>query len=84
MKRLLIHSGGFNLGLAMRALMGVGTPRGLQGLLHAYVTWLITLWREWHASTADHEPSTARWVPCHRFDLLPAAARESGCLATGC
>ena len=84
MKRLLIHSGGFNLGLAMRALMGVGTPRGLQGLLHASVTWLITLWREWHASTADHEPSTARWVPCHRFDLLPAAARESGCLATGC
>jgi len=31
LKRLLIHAGGFNLGLLMRAHVGVGTPRGLQG-----------------------------------------------------
>ena len=31
LKRLLIHAGGFNLGLLLRALLGVGTPRGLQG-----------------------------------------------------
>ena len=30
---LLIHTGGFNLGLLMRQLIGVGTPRGLQGRL---------------------------------------------------
>jgi transposase len=30
LKRLLIHAGGFNLGLVMRQLIGVGTPRGLQ------------------------------------------------------
>src|SRR5580658_8081229 len=30
LKRLLIHAGGFNLGLAMRHLIGSGTPRGLQ------------------------------------------------------
>jgi len=30
LKRLLIHAGGFNLGLLMRAWFGVGTPRGLQ------------------------------------------------------
>jgi transposase len=30
LKRLLIHAGGFNLGLVMRHLIGVGTPRGLQ------------------------------------------------------
>src|SRR5712664_1157648 len=30
LKRLLIHAGGFNLGLLMRAFFGVGTPRGLQ------------------------------------------------------
>ena len=30
-KRVLIHAGGFNLGLLMRQLIGVGTPRGLQG-----------------------------------------------------
>src|SRR6266705_6315340 len=31
LKRLLIHAGGFNLGLLIRTLLGVGTPRGLQG-----------------------------------------------------
>ncbi len=33
LKRLLIQAGGFNLGLVMRQLIGVGTPRGLQGRL---------------------------------------------------
>ncbi len=32
LKRLLIHAGGFNLGLLMRAMFGVGTPRGFQDL----------------------------------------------------
>jgi transposase len=41
LKRLLIHTGGFNLGLLMRKLIGVGTPRGLQGRLIAVVA---TLW----------------------------------------
>ena len=40
-KRLLIHAGGFNLGLLMRQLIGVGTPRGLQGPLIAVVTTLV-------------------------------------------
>jgi transposase len=31
LKRLLIHVGGLNLGLLMRHVCGVGTPRGLQG-----------------------------------------------------
>jgi transposase len=31
LKRLLIHAGGFNLGLLVRTILGVGTPRGLQG-----------------------------------------------------
>src|SRR5512137_1796009 len=30
LKRLLIHAGGFNLGLVMPHLIGSGTPRGLQ------------------------------------------------------
>lgn len=33
LKRLLVHVSGFNLGLVMRTLIGVGTPRGLQGRL---------------------------------------------------
>jgi len=32
LKRLLIHVGGFNLSLVMRAVFGIGKPRGLQGL----------------------------------------------------
>jgi transposase len=31
LKRLLVHAGAFNLGLWMRTLFGIGTPRGLQG-----------------------------------------------------
>ena len=52
-KRLLIHTGGFNLGLLMRTLFGVGTPRSLQGravAVLAVVSALIrlpeTLWDE--------------------------------------
>jgi transposase len=50
LKRLLIHAGGFNLGLMMRQLIGLGTPRGLQGRL---ATVLATLWVLIHA--------TCRW-----------------------
>jgi len=32
LKRLLVHAAGFNLGLVMRKIMGIGTARGLQGL----------------------------------------------------
>jgi transposase len=35
-KRLLVHVGGFNLGLVMRKIMGRGTPRGFQGLGGAF------------------------------------------------
>jgi len=41
LKRVLIHAGGFNLGLVMRQLIGLGTPRGLQGRL---ATVIATLW----------------------------------------
>jgi transposase len=40
-KRLLVHAGALNLGLLMRTLFGVGTPRGLQGRAAALLT---TLW----------------------------------------
>ena len=45
-KRLLIHSAGFNLGLLMRQLIGVGTPRGLQGRLIAAMAALLALTRK--------------------------------------
>jgi hypothetical protein len=32
LKRLLVHVAGMNLGLLLRSMYGVGTPRSLQGL----------------------------------------------------
>jgi transposase len=43
LKRLLIHAGGFNLGLVMRHLIGSGTPRGLQDCLASFITTLSSL-----------------------------------------
>ena len=36
LKRLLLHAGALNLGLLMRTLFGVGTPRSLQGRVAAF------------------------------------------------
>jgi transposase len=49
LKRLLIHSGGFNLGLLMRQAFGVGTPRGLQGRLQALLALFAHLCRRFTA-----------------------------------
>ena len=43
LKRLLIHAGGFNLGLLIRAIVGVGTPRGLQGRLAVVIATVSVL-----------------------------------------
>lgn len=72
LKRLVVHSGGFNLGLLMRTLIGVGTPRGLQGRLAALLvriivlwTHVIDLWRERWAPSTDH---SSTFTPHHRFE----------------
>ena len=51
LKRLLIHAGGFNLGLVMRHLIGVGTPRGLQGRVAAVIATLFVLMASSHAGS---------------------------------
>src|SRR6202030_3787752 len=43
LKRLLVHAGGFNLGLVMRHLIGSGTPRGLQDRLATVIVTLLLL-----------------------------------------
>jgi transposase len=45
LKRLLIHAGGLNLGLLMRQLFGVGTPRGLQGRALVLFACILSLMR---------------------------------------
>lgn len=88
LKRLLVHAGGFNLGLVMRALIGVGTPRGLQGRVAALlaVAWtsLTALWRLGTPPAAANGPVEMK---CHRHDVLswPTMSwRESAPCATGC
>jgi transposase len=60
-KRLLIHVAGFNLGLLLRQLIGVGTPRGLQGRLAEAMCALLTLLRALPSLVGRHR-STARLV----------------------
>jgi transposase len=63
-KRLLIHAGGFNLGLVMRQLIGVGTSRGLQGRFNAVLTTLLVVIRPlW-------ESGTRHWSPRPLFSRL--------------
>ena len=45
LKRLLLQVCGLHLGLLMRQLLGVGTPRGLQGRASALVDVLRLIWR---------------------------------------
>jgi transposase len=44
-KRLLVHVGGFNLGLVMRRLTGFGKPRRLQGLFASVFGMILSMWR---------------------------------------
>ena len=80
LKRLLVHIGGFTLGLLMRTLIGVGTPRGLQGRQAALIALVLTLrtqvvdfWGHHQTPSGDH---SAEFTPHQRFELLPAGASE--------
>jgi hypothetical protein len=77
LKRLLIHAGGFNLGLVMRHLIGVGTPRGLQGRLAAAMAIVVALWTlvEDMQIAIGTQPVDARhgFTPSRHLELLPVA-----------
>ena len=82
LKRLLVHVGGFNLGLFMRTLFGVGTPRSLRGRLAAVLALIIALWTDAVGLWRDRAtPSAVRSVPFtlhRRFELLPVGASNRG------
>jgi len=68
LKRLLIHAGGFNLGLLMRHLVGFGTPRGLQDRLATVMAALLVLsapTRRWLVAIFACHPlmEALRWFP---------------------
>jgi transposase len=79
-KRLLVHASALNLGLLMRTLFGVGTPRGLQGRTAAMLAtlwWLIrlpemiltTIGGQGESSTALIHLHADRHIPATRFTL---------------
>jgi len=87
LKRLLVHAGGFNLGLVMRALIGVGTPRGLQGRLAAQIT---AAWTSLTARLGLQPPSGGSHdrfeAEGHRPDVVSSSTlmwRETVSCATG-
>jgi transposase len=43
-KRLIVHAAGFNLGLLLRSILGIGTPRSLQSLPGRLVALFLWLW----------------------------------------
>ena len=88
LKRLLIHTAGFNLGLVMRTLFGIGTPRGLQGRRAAVVARIVALWTRvvdlWHPRETPFADPPSSFTPHHRFELLPVSMSEKHALATAC
>jgi transposase len=87
LKRLLIHAGGFNLGLAMRRLIGSGTPRGLQDrpapVIAALLVFLSVPRRWLFAISARHPLITAmRWLASPittTGNSSPATTYTTGC-----
>jgi len=68
LKRLYVHIGGFNLGLLMRTLVGVGTPRGLQGRVLALVVAVLAPWRAQATTWANsHLAATIVATPSRRI-----------------
>jgi transposase len=66
-KRLLIHVGGFNLGLVMRKLCGVGKPRRLQGLFSSVFAAVQSPWNAWTALARKMTRRIARADGSARF-----------------
>ena len=87
LKRLLIHAGGFNLGLVMRHLIGIGTPRGLQGHPATVLTTLLmllrTAGRRLGAIAAWQPPIAAvRWLTSPNANVVNSSAATT--YTTGC
>jgi transposase len=87
-KRLLIHAGGFNLGLLMRELIGVGTPRGLQGRLVAALTGLLMLIRTLWAAVTRHRSPARLFSRLERSSIASNPVAQIGvrelAFTTGC
>jgi hypothetical protein len=88
LKRLLIHAGGFNLGLIMRHMIGVGTPRRLQGRHSVGIATLLALVsavRPWFCaiSRSFRRLAATRRRPTFRTTVVVRSS-TTATYATGC
>ena len=78
LKRLLVQAAACNLGLWMRTLTGIGTPRGLQGRLAAVWVFCFALWMLLRNQVTARRPRGRNLrlfaVPSHRFALIPSVS----------
>jgi transposase len=69
LKRVLVHAGALNLGLLMRTLFGVGTPRALQGRVVAI---FVALW----SSVCSSATFWARFARLYRLAISNVGLHE--------
>ena len=88
LKRLLIHASGFNLGLIMRAVTGIGTHRGLQGRVAAVIVAALTLLdvvRHWFAGISrSSRPFAVTCTPLASRTTFVVYSSATATYATGC
>jgi Transposase DDE domain len=73
LKRLLVHASAFNLGLWMRKLFGIGTPRALQGRALALQSVLSLLWLLIYDEMAVIWKQSSRSMPYWPSAIIVAA-----------
>ena len=66
LKRLLIHASAFNLGLWMRSVFGISTPRSLQGRVATFKALLSIFWNLIYAAIAQIRNHTTSPEPFRR------------------
>ena len=87
LKRVLIHIGGFNLSLALRKLLGKGTPRAFQGLSADALLILLRFWIATLALTVEESVPLPKFTPSETMlvQVFVAPRQNEGVSsATGC
>jgi transposase len=72
LKRLVVHAGAANLGLLLRKMFGVGTPRALQGRLCAAFSFVCRF------TAVSIPPGSVEWAPWHRVRQVFATQQTNG------
>jgi transposase len=84
LKRLLIHAGAFNLGRLLRHLVGIGTPRALQGRSGALLRLLLSLYRTLRPMLLAHASACTITASRTTRSTSPFSEASERRFTTGC